>query len=1018
MAYSYDCNTYQHQPTTKHDFHPDRLQSRDTYGYSRYPPIDNSTLQSPDHIPMRRTRSRDSRYDYNCGPQYDSRPSYHEQNLPPPPPRQQEYKPSVTDQRPARPSKRRTWPPQPTVEDERISLAKEYPRPRLHSVCTDEVRMRGTVNQDPILIELDNHERRFVLVPKDEESLKHNDSGPAPKEQARESRQRRCKQQPALTVDVDVEQPDILAPRQPSPYAYTRASKTSSDRNSQEYVLSPEAITPPRPNVSKQRSRKDLSEPIKKQDQSDRRRDKNSRSEASDESDIDAAHAARLRAREAKPRVSFHEPRKDQSSRYSSDLSDYENPRSARPRTPATSYRTERRGPPDAPRSRPSESYQAIDDEKIRSRGLPIPVPKIYPRLHRSESVYTSRPSKNEFVRPGSPSSSDAFFQIPPGPPNLAPRSNAPRPISRTTSRPSSPVAVGFNLSPDSSLLPRGQSSQADRSSTYPPSSRPRAAKTTSKLSSSVIHESVEASRPISRLDVQCPSPVRPATRPILPYPDDEPSIVMPSHEEYQVRSEGLSAPFQARAVSKPPSMTPISSSWNTSTPRPTLRTRHTTINQDSPRPRAEILRTHSYQSPGASPISYNSTAPTQSSYATSVAPTQTSYFQSAVPAQTSYAQSGAASQTSAKSVPPSQTSAASTVTAVPTALSPCPRKDYSSKYDDWYTLEGASIFDVCPHCIDEIVRPSAFRGYFKRAMSRPANVRTRCDFGSPWTRLAWLLTLKRQRKDLDLIYALAAISNIEPRCPGTRECPGIWYGLRGEGRSFKPNFAVCSSDTKYLEALFPSLLGTFVRLPDSGSRSNRRICTLRVESQRWNQYLDVIVAIDEKARAGRVMVPPNLEPLDKLLNTYAYKPECQRDRVLLDQTWHFMPTLADFTVCEECFESVISPLIESGESSLAIRFHKVLMPLPPSATRQFEGGASCQLYSPRMRRVWERAVRYGSDEGQRYLARKVKERKDVHQELLLRQVDIHKRLSDRGVDKERLRRELERIEREWAEWE
>jgi len=151
MASSYEYHTYQ---PIKHDAYMDRSQSRDSYGYSRYSANDNSTLHSPDHIPMTRTRSRDSRYDYNYGRSFESRPSYREQNLPPPPPRPQENRSSVTDQGRTRASKQRTWPPQPTVEDEGISLAREYPRPKLHSVCNDEVRMRGTVNQDPILIEL------------------------------------------------------------------------------------------------------------------------------------------------------------------------------------------------------------------------------------------------------------------------------------------------------------------------------------------------------------------------------------------------------------------------------------------------------------------------------------------------------------------------------------------------------------------------------------------------------------------------------------------------------------------------------------------------------------------------------------------------------------------------------------------------------------------------------------------------------------------------------------------------
>jgi hypothetical protein len=186
--------------------------------------------------------------------------------------------------------------------------------------------------------------------------------------------------------------------------------------------------------------------------------------------------------------------------------------------------------------------------------------------------------------------------------------------------------------------------------------------------------------------------------------------------------------------------------------------------------------------------------------------------------------------------------------------------------------------------------------------------------------------------------------------------------------------------------------------------------------------YLDLIVSIDDKARASpRASTTPDLKLLYDLLDSNAYKQECQRDRIILDQTWHFMPSFPDLTICEECYDSAVWPFVKSDSSDLAERFSRTLMPVPPTATRQFEGGASCQLYSPRMRRVWERAIRYGDDEGFRYLVRKVRERKDVHQDLLLQQVDINKSLVDRGssgVDRERFRRELERIEREWGEWE
>jgi hypothetical protein len=78
------------------------------------------------------------------------------------------------------------------------------------------------------------------------------------------------------------------------------------------------------------------------------------------------------------------------------------------------------------------------------------------------------------------------------------------------------------------------------------------------------------------------------------------------------------------------------------------------------------------------------------------------------------------------------------------------------------------------------------------------------------------------------------------------------------------------------------------------------------------------------------------------------------------------------------------------------------------------------------MRRVWERAVKYGEKEGMIYLARKARERREVEDDLRLQQKEIG-RLLDRNkklggstttADKERLKRELDKIELEWADWE
>jgi hypothetical protein len=79
------------------------------------------------------------------------------------------------------------------------------------------------------------------------------------------------------------------------------------------------------------------------------------------------------------------------------------------------------------------------------------------------------------------------------------------------------------------------------------------------------------------------------------------------------------------------------------------------------------------------------------------------------------------------------------------------------------------------------------------------------------------------------------------------------------------------------------------------------------------------------------------------------------------------------------------------------------------------------------MRRVWERACRYSGEDGHAYLSRKARERREVEVDLMKQQKEI-KRLLDRsgssgsgisgGVDRDRLRRELKRIESEWLDWE
>ena len=308
---------------------------------------------------------------------------------------------------------------------------------------------------------------------------------------------------------------------------------------------------------------------------------------------------------------------------------------------------------------------------------------------------------------------------------------------------------------------------------------------------------------------------------------------------------------------------------------------------------------------------------------------------------------------------------------------------------------------------------PSPFRAHFKRAPARPSTARTTCSFSSPWTRLAWLLTLKQQRADLGLLRSLSAAAAAESECPGAAESAGVMYGIALDTGAFVPSFALCPADRRIAETLFPALAGAFVRVP--AAVKIERVCALRAASKRLPQYLDALVeAAESSAAGGRA----DLAPLATVARALAYKQECGRDRMVADGAWHFPAGLPELTVCEECFDEVVRPRLRRGPS-LADRFSLSLQPLPPPARR-----ASCQLYSPRMRRVWERSADKGDWE---YLKRKVRERRKVEDELREQQQAIMMMLTTKGgglyaggggVDKERLKKELDRIELEWADWE
>ncbi|KAK6396144.1 hypothetical protein LTR65_010254 [Meristemomyces frigidus] len=317
--------------------------------------------------------------------------------------------------------------------------------------------------------------------------------------------------------------------------------------------------------------------------------------------------------------------------------------------------------------------------------------------------------------------------------------------------------------------------------------------------------------------------------------------------------------------------------------------------------------------------------------------------------------------------------------------------------------------------CVDSVFERTVFRPSIRRLPQLNLDTKVQCAFGaSAWIRLAWLLTLQQHRTDLTLLRDLVEIDETSEPCPGHHEAVRSWYGLRDNEGYFVPDFHICYTDVRKIERLLPTLSGFFVRLTHRASHE-KRVCGIRAGSNRFSIYLDALIVTHEQALASRK--GPDPMPFVALVERKIRLRECTRDNMLIGGLWHFIPNVPALTVCEDCYEAVVEPEVKKN-SDVAMRFNRTLQPVYGEGM-----GSSCQLYSRRMRKVFQRALQ---DNDVKYLARKANERRDAELRLQERYKDLvrrAKRLSKEGSgsedDERRLERELERITDEWqAKWE
>jgi len=895
MSYEYDSRYYQRP---RHDSH---YTSRDStvYAYSRH---DQTLAEAREQLAdMRQSNPYTS--SYNTYSAYEPRTSPPRQSAP------HSYRPHL---------QKRTWPPSPSVEDEREALAKEAPSSVGSSGQAEgepPINTRGTVDQDSLLDEIEqprvaqDHDRRFVLV----SETSSEDHGTHTTSTLRDRRRRSFAERGGMShINTDVPDPPLFVERERTPYGYSKPQKESTAPSTAEYMRSPEPMTPSRPRPSESRHNSYTTS-------------RSSKKEYVFDSESETDSTTHLRTERKPARYSFVKSDLQREDLRTNLRETHERPESHRRDSGQRPLPTIRKGDS----SGSSKEYSNAQSPRSSSSSLnstrksrPVPVDTIY--------ANSSRP----LSRPGSPSQRAPSPQLPTRLRDSPPDS---RPSSRGGARPASPLSFSTTFQPSSPGRGRVPISEADWHSTYPPAPTSDRSRQPSRYGR---YDTMPLPRP--RIDVHSPSPARQSSSDsALPYPIDDQliDVFMPPEEHYQ---------FDHSTVGSP---------------------------RDS---YVDIPRASSPSVPGSPYTRELPSRPRRQDPEIVEEPARTTRTRS----DSLRSQDGRRDRSSRRTA------------SMDRPLPDCPRFVKSGPYDDWYALQGHKNFNICPSCYEGVFAGTPFDVDFKQIWLGDWPAERTCDFSSPWTRLAWLLTVKQRRTSLDLIYAIADIMDyVVSPCPGDREAGAernvSWYGIPNQrDGTHIANFAICSSDRRMIEALLPSLRGCFTKIP-RGYIDSSDTCSLRTSSSRFAKYLDLLVELDREAELSGQL--PDLNRFIKLIRENSFKGECARSRTLFRKPWHFVPSLPEFTVCEQCYDELIWPATQSKSvtSPIPHLFNKSIQLVPGEDP---DVGSSCCLWSKRMREVWRETLKYDDFS---YLKSQARERKRAEAKYMKNRKQIAEWLGD-----------------------
>lgn len=242
----------------------------------------------------------------------------------------------------------------------------------------------------------------------------------------------------------------------------------------------------------------------------------------------------------------------------------------------------------------------------------------------------------------------------------------------------------------------------------------------------------------------------------------------------------------------------------------------------------------------------------------------------------------------------------------------------------DWYSLAAVPSLLICSECyLDTFGLIFGARWNSVSLTSEQEELHLECAMSTMPIQMAWRSLQTKDKNDFKRFEDLARTIMQSPKCSSDGIQNATWYTPRTYLGS---DFAICGRCVAAF-MIPPGFRSNFREIsgPEDGSPY---ICDFNPAKPRFLVYMETY---DEAVAQG------DLEVLANFVSRYAALPDCPKSNGCKNRNWF---GTRSFSVCELCYEEFIK------STSLANRLGCGVIP----------GETRCELYSPRMRKLWLQA--------------------------------------------------------------